>query len=88
VLQTTTDDVEHWLDGLNGTNNESLENVVLNSDTIIYHATGAGNNPTDTDGNITVNGVDKTGGFIALVDNTDSENPITHIIYYDPISRK
>lgn len=88
VLQTTTDDVEHWLDGLNGTNNESLENVVLNSDTIIYHATGAGNNPTDTDGNITVNGVDKTGGFIALVDNTDSENPITHIIYYDPISQK
>jgi hypothetical protein len=32
--------------------------------------------------------VDKTGGFIALVDNSNSENPITHIIYYDPISQK
>lgn len=37
-----------------------------------------------TTGKITVNGINKTGGFVAVTDNTDSNNPITYIIYYDP----
>lgn len=41
-----------------------------------------------TTGKITVNGINKTGGFVAVTDNTDSNNPITYIVYYDPYTKK
>ena len=63
--------INKWLDKLNA---EDGRRVIDNdNDTVIL-----------TTGEITVNGTNKTGGFVAVTDNTDSENPVTYLVYYDP----
>lgn len=66
-----TETIGDWLAELNA---EDGSRVIDNdSDTVIL-----------TTGEITVNGTNKTGGFVAVTDNTDSKNPVTYLVYYDP----
>ena len=66
-----TETIGDWLAKLNAENGRRV--IDDDSDTVILKT-----------GEITVNGTNKTGGFVAVTDNTDSENPVTYLVYYDP----
>ena len=66
-----TETIGSWLDELNAENGRRV--IDNDSDTVILKT-----------GEITVNGINKTGGFVAVTDNTDSDNPVTYLVYYDP----
>ena len=66
-----TEAIGDWLAELNAENGRRV--IDGDNDTVILKT-----------GEITVNGTNKTGGFVAVTDNTDSENPVTYLVYYDP----
>ena len=67
-----TETIDDWLDELNAENGRRI--ITDNN----------GNTIISTTGEITVKGTNKTGGFVAVTDNTDPENPVTYLVYYDP----